>query len=178
MSWARVYDMLKHVSLERQDLCRDLMAKHRDRLKAAPGSGGAHHAWPGGYLEHVLQCMRLAVDLRLVLPRPAAVSVQDAVLVMFLHDLEKPWRYVAPVDPRAAGSKNERGSFRDELIRGAGIVLTDGQAEAVRHVEGEGDDYVPGGRAMSPLAAFCHACDVISARILFDEGRPTPSGGT
>ena len=39
---------------------------------------------------------------------------------------------------------------------------------ALKYIHGEGDDYQKDKRVMTPLCAFCHCCDVISARIFFD----------
>lgn len=45
------------------------------------------------------------------------------------------------------------------------IALTPQQENALRYVEGEGDDYSSERRVMNELAAFYHMCDVASARI-------------
>ena len=42
------------------------------------------------------------------------------------------------------------------------------QWDALKYVEGEMGDYSARRRVMNPLAAFCHLCDVASARIWFD----------
>jgi predicted RNA-binding Zn-ribbon protein involved in translation (DUF1610 family) len=42
----------------------------------------------------------------------------------------------------------------------------------MRYVEGEFDDYSNQQRAMWPLAAFCHSCDVLSARLWPEYPRP------
>jgi hypothetical protein len=49
-----------------------------------------------------------------------------------------------------------------------GVVLPAALERAVRFVEGEGDLYTNRARGMSPLAAFCHMCDVASARLWHD----------
>ena len=55
-----------------------------------------------------------------------------------------------------------------EKIIEYGITLTEQQKSAIKYVEGEGDDYTPGKRVSDELAAFCHICDVWSARIRYD----------
>jgi len=44
--------------------------------------------------------------------------------------------------------------------------------ERHQYVEGVPDsEYTPGERTMGELAAFCHCCDIISARLWHDKGR-------
>ena len=109
--------------------------------------------------------MNLAIVLYCALKtcRPRSYALSDALLVLFLHDLEKPWKSEIKF-----GSKDERREFRELAMILYGIVLTPEQANALRYVEGEGDDYTNEHRVMGPLAAFCHACDVISARDMHD----------
>jgi hypothetical protein len=57
--------------------------------------------------------------------------------------------------------------IRDGLIKKFEIDLTQEHIDALKYIHGEGDDYSKDRRVMSPLCAFCHCCDVISARILY-----------
>ncbi|MEK6891083.1 MAG: hypothetical protein AABX03_03005, partial [Nanoarchaeota archaeon] len=74
------------------------------------------------------------------------------------------------------GLENENGvkdenkikNFKFDLINKYGFELTSEQENALKYVEGEGEDYDPHKRAQLPLAAFVHICDVISARIWHD----------
>lgn len=154
----------------------------RDRLLTAPGSRGAHHAWPGGYQEHIRQTMMIAeINFRLIqqavrletLPEEERFSLSDALTVMFLHDIEKPFIY--EFDP--AGkikilrkmTKPDRKQFREKIIEDYGFEITPTMANALQFVEGVRDsDYVPGQRADKPLAALCHAADNLSARVFYD----------
>ena len=57
------------------------------------------------------------------------------------------------------------------LVKGAAeldLHLTEEQRNGMKYVEGELDDYTNKKRSMGPLAAFCHVCDVTSARLWFD----------
>jgi hypothetical protein len=89
--------------------------------------------------------------------------------VLFLHDIEKPWRgrleggqFV--VIPDLAG-KAVRKAFRNLKLAKCRIELSPEQHNAMLYVEGELDDYTPAERKQGPLAAFCHACDNTSARL-------------
>jgi hypothetical protein len=64
-----------------------------------------------------------------------------------------------------------RRQFRSDVIQKYGIALTDAQQNALRYVEGIPDlEYQPGARIMGELAAFCHMCDICSARLWHDKG--------
>jgi len=154
-------------------ICRKIYDDNEKLFKAAAGSSHNHQAWPGGYLDHVEETMNLAWNLYPVLSqmRPLPFSVHDAMLIMFLHDIEKPWRLAGGVNGGHRvdlDKKEQRAAFRDSLIEEYRMELTPAQANALKYVEGEGDDYSNKERVMNPLAAFCHMCDVWSARGWFD----------
>ena len=54
---------------------------------------------------------------------------------------------------------------QEKRILEYGLVLTPAQENALKYVEGEHNDYTNKQRLMNELAAFCHLCDVTSARI-------------
>ncbi len=85
----------------------------------------------------------------------------------------KPWKYeVAPDgsmrEVEALRDKTAQRLFREAKLQEYGIVLTPDQMNALTYVEGEGKDYSNRRRVMGPLAAFCHSCDTMSARIWHD----------
>ena len=105
--------------------------------------------------------------------RPLPFLLSDALLIVFLHDIEKPWKYEIGLDGQlqhipALDSKEAQHEFRARKLREYGIVLTLEQANAMRYVEGELYDYTNRHRVMGPLAALCHMADVASARLWFD----------
>jgi len=159
---------------------------HRQRLEKSPGSRSAHHAWEGGWMEHERQTMMIAAyiyDLFMLtermdeLPENEQFTLSDAQVVMFLHDIEKPFVYgfddeghVLIENPM---TKQERKLFRKGVIEEFGFILSPTMANALTYVEGERDvDYIPGGRAEQPLASFCQVTDNLSARAFYDHGRP------
>ena len=64
--------------------------------------------------------------------------------------------------------KENAHAFRLAKFAEAGITLPADLERAVFFVEGEGGHYNNRTRGMSPLAAFCHMCDVASARLWHD----------
>ena len=100
-------------------------------------------------------------------------SLSDSLLVMFLHDLEKPYKQMIGgelglVD--STGKKNDSTikDFREKLIKKYRFQLTDQHLNAIKYIEGEKGDYHPTERIMNELAAFCHTCDIWSARGWYD----------
>ncbi len=151
-----------------------LLADYKELFEAAPGSSKNHQAWKGGYLAHVVETMNIALWLYWTSPRTLEFTPGEVLEVMFLHDLEKPWKhseklaFLAPV----LTSKEDRKQFRSDLILEYGIQLTPAQENALRYVEGVSDsEYSPGERTMGELAAFCHCCDILSARLWHDKGQ-------
>jgi hypothetical protein len=144
-------------------------------LSNAPGSTGAHQAWPGGYADHVREAMNLAYKLydTLDVDRKLAFSLPSALLVLFLHDCEKPFKNASDKELKEFKWVKERPTksdkkFQKRLINHYGFSLSPEEINGLNYVEGEGDDYRHGERVQGPLAAFCHVCDVISARIWHD----------
>jgi len=148
--------------------CLNLLNQNRQLIEKAPGSSSNHQAWPGGYADHVTEVMNLAVELFKAMEelRPLPFQLIDALLVLFLHDIEKPWKYGGEPMP----NKSARKAFREKLIDEYDIPMTPDQLNALTYVEGEGDDYSNSRRIMNELAGFCHMCDVASARVWHDKG--------
>src|SRR5579863_920200 len=185
------------------------------RITEAPGSSKNHQAWVGGYVDHVTETMNIALQLYWTFDKlgrfgkEAPFVVSDPLVVMFLHDLEKPWKHLAVPNneclcghllgdhnrinawsdaacrhctgvPRNCNmyrhlvlkTKEDRRAFRDGMIDEYGILLSNDQKNALRYVEGIPDkEYQSGERIMGELAAFCHCCDILSARLWYDWGK-------
>lgn len=153
-----------------------------DRFERAPGSRGAHHAWEGGYREHLRQTMMIAAhNFQLYadtgrldeLDGAERFTLSDALTVMFLHDIEKMFMYDCDDEGNIVTvmhmTKADRKEFQRSIIKKYGFVLTPAMENALLHVEGVRDEhYVPGQRADGPLAALCHAADNLSARGFYD----------
>lgn len=155
-----------------KSICIKFINDNEKRLLKAKGSATKHQNWDGGYLDHIIETMEIALSLYpdLMRKRILPFSLKDVMLTLFLHDLEKPWKHI---EGGIKFTKEEAKEFRKKKIEEYGFVLTDEHWNALEYVEGE-HDYHPTERKQGPLAAFIHCCDVISARIWFDE--PKDSG--
>ena len=161
--------------VEVKKICQKIVFDNRKLFQTVQGSTNNHQAWIGGYWDHVQEIMNIALMLHdpLASNRPLPFTLSDALLVLFLHDIEKPWKYELKEDGQLYHlpefeTKTQAHAFRQKKLDEYGIVLTPEQQNAMLYVEGEFGDYSNRERKMGPLAAFCHLCDVTSARIWFN----------
>ena len=168
MERPKLLEFMELIPAHHRAKCLKMLADHEDRFSAAPGSLKKHQAWPGGYLDHLEETMAFAGMLYLAMhqKRHLPFSLGAVILILFLHDLEKPFAYVEPKVhfPDYASEKK----FVEKMLDDYGIELSRNERNALNYIHGEGVDYHPTERIMGPLAAFCHMCDVASARIWYD----------
>lgn len=155
--------------------CLRLYSDNLKLMQTVQGSTNNHQAWRGGYHDHVQEIMNIAVGVYEMLSarRPLPFTLSDLLLVVFLHDVEKPWKYVLGDDGQlhhrsGMERKEDHQAFRVAKLAEYGIILTAEQVNGIEFAEGEVHDYSPRERRMGPLAAAAHMCDVCSARIWFD----------
>lgn len=146
------------------------------------GSQHNHQAWEGGYVDHIVETMNIArlFHQNMSSVRHLDFSLSDALIVLFLHDIEKTQperidKYVGTgmLRPKAKDRVRFQMIHEKESF-GIWDLLSNEHKNALDFVEGEGDIYSNTRRSMHPLAAFCHICDIASARIWHD--RPLEGG--
>ncbi len=175
IAYFSVEELLRLIDEPNRSACARLLNDNRALFETVQGSTNNHQNWKGGYIDHIQEIMNIAVVLHHSLSecRSLPFSLSDALTVVYLHDVEKPWKYELGEDGRlneipAMREKEAQIQFRFEMLKKYGIVFTPEQDNAMRYVEGESKDYSSRHRVAGPLAAFCHLCDVTSARIWFD----------
>lgn len=153
----------------------DIYHKFHANFVKAQGSEHNHQEWEGGYLDHVVETMNVARLLFTTMndKRHLPFTISDVLVVMFLHDIEKafPDRIVNTMNntvhfTRAAA----KDKVREELFQELGIyhIINELQLRGLKNVEGEKNEYTNKRRSMTPLSAFCHMCDIASARLWYD----------
>ncbi|QQS23360.1 hypothetical protein IPM19_02235 [bacterium] len=170
-----VHDLLRWIHGPNQLGCIRLYKENFDLFKKTQGSTNNHQAWPGGYHDHIAEIMNIGMVLYNTLSayRKLSFTLSDVLLITFLHDVEKPFKYdidedgVLHVKPHLT-QKRAQHKFRMALLKKYGIELNDMQLNAMKYVEGEGKDYSSRNRVMNELAALCHMADVASARIWYN----------
>jgi hypothetical protein len=173
-------DLLQLITEPNSTAVRNILASNRALFGKVPGSTHNHQAWPGGYLDHITEVMNIALILFRALDakRSLPFSISDILLVVFLHDIEKPWKYELGQDGHLQHkatmlTKADHQRFRMAKLAEYGVVLTADHENGLKYAEGELEDYSSRERNMRPLAALAHLCDVTSARIWFDHPSPT-----
>ena len=175
----KYFDLIELISMidePNRSVCNKLFSDNKELFEKARGSNHNHQAWVGGYLDHLTEIMNIAVVLYPVLNnlRSLPFTLPDSLLVLYLHDLEKPWRYITgedglwSVNPDLADKKRQVGSFVEQKIKDYGFVLTNEHFNGIKYAEGEKDDYSAERRTQLPLSAFVHMCDSWSARGWFN----------
>ena len=175
MPYESVESLVHRIDNPNGAACAKILADHRTLFATVQGSTNNHQAWRGGYLDHVSEVMNIAVVLyeQLSAKRPLPFSLSDLLLVVFLHDIEKPWKYELGADGQLHHKAEMQGKaahqkFRMEMLGKYGITLTAEHENGLKYAEGELNDYTNKQRMMGPLAAMAHMCDVASARLWFD----------
>lgn len=170
-----VEELIAMIDSPNREACQTILRDNERLFQIAQGSKHNHQAWQGGYFDHVQEIMNIAYQLYHTFDalRPLPYALSDALLVVFLHDIEKPWKYELNDQGRLdeieeLRDKEAQHRFRAQKLAEYGIVLTPEQQNGMRYVEGELKDYSGWERKMNPLAALCHMADVASARIWFD----------
>jgi len=181
LDYLSIEALLAHIDEPWRTPCERILAEHRALFERARGSTHNHQTWNGGYIDHItdgLNYARHLYALDAALGRPMPFTLSDALLIFYLHDLEKPWRILVQESGEAMNrpgldTKAAFKAFREEKLADYGLVLTPAQMNGLTYVEGEMGDYSSTRRVMNELAAFCHKVDVWSARQCYDYPKET-----
>src|SRR3989344_8456073 len=89
-------DLLEMIEEPHGTICRKVLDHNYNLFSKARGSSHNHQGWEGGYVDHLTEIMNIATVLYEPLNnrRTLPFSLSDALLVLYLHDLEKPWRHL------------------------------------------------------------------------------------
>ncbi len=172
LDYLKIEENLALIEEPNRSICLNILSDNRPLFEKVRGSTHNHQTWEGGYIDHVTDGMNYGRHLYAfdeAFGRPLPFSLSDALLVFFLHDLEKPWRIVVSEDGTVSNrtgleTKAQFKEFRERKLREYGLVLTPDQHNGLTYVEGELHDYSSKHRVMNELASFCHKIDNWSAR--------------
>ncbi len=171
MNYLNLKQLIDLIEGQNRDFCINVLNENEKRFRESPGSLTKHQAWTGGYVHHLEEAMNFGRDLFNLMDsrRKLDFSVSDVILVLFLHHIVKPFRYVEP--KTEFHSDEDKKLLIERIIDKYGIILSENHKNALQYIHGEGDEYSRTERIQKPLAAFVHICDVASARIWFDYPR-------
>lgn len=171
----RMEEALNFIDEPNRTACLKILNENRKLFETIPGSTHNHQTFVGGFYGHIEDCLNYAYylyDFDASFGRPLPFSKSDALLIMFLHDLEKPWRIEVLDDGTVRNrlgldTKAAFKEFRERKLSEYNVKLDGNLLNALTYVEGELSDYSSTHRVMNELAAFCHKVDVHSARIWY-----------
>lgn len=169
-------DLLELMEKEHSKICRKITSAYKGDIYAVPGSTAKHQAWEGGYIDHLIEVMNIGVLLYNALDKKRRLkfSLSSTLFVLFMHDMDKLFRFGIgtnmPKFARGVG-KDYPEILKEFMKKDYRYILTVEEFNAIKYVHGEGEDYHPTEKVMLPLATLVHCCDIISARIWFDEGK-------
>lgn len=118
----------------------------------------------GGWWDRTVEGMNVAVALYPILDarRPHPFSLSDALVVLFMRDVEKPWE-LEDIDGKKMHrinmmTKDEQHIFRMDIAKRWGIPLSSDQLQAIQYSNDDHCDYTPQG-VETRLAVFAYLCD-------------------
>ncbi len=164
-------ELINMVGEPNKNSCNKIYIENKEIFEKAKGSKTKHQAWEGGYLDHITEVMNIGIKLYNELNkfRELPFSLSDSLLVLYLHDLEKPWKYSNnPTKKQELEKFENKEEFIESKIKEYGFKLTKEQWNGIKYIHGEGEKHNPDKRVQSPLAAFVNSCDNLSARIWYD----------
>lgn len=132
---------------------------HYRMMRKAAGSSHNHQDWPGGYYDHIDQCLDLAEHWYNGFEH-LPFLLDSAIFVLYFHDIEKMFKYQET--PEVIDKETWYDETLDEEFK---VRVYEEEKVALKYIHGEGEDYRKDRRVMNELGAFCHCVDVASARI-------------
>lgn len=175
MTYRTIEELLDLIDEPNGSICKKILSDNRKLFQTVQGSTNNHQNWSGGYFDHIQEIMNIAVLLysQLDCVRPLPFSLSDLLLVVYFHDIEKPWKYELREDGQlhhksSMQTKEDHQKFRMAKLAEYGIVFTPEHENGLKYAEGELNDYSNRHRVMGPLACVAHMCDVCSARLWFN----------
>ena len=169
--------LISKMTPRQQSVCMGIISDFKSKFDKIPGSLHNHQAWIGGYRDHVEEILNIACVVYTALnkKRKLDFTLGESLFVLFLHDLDKLYRYEICSDgsiiSRDYCSSNYLKSIRQMLHKKYKYVMRNEELDALKYVHGEGDSYSSKKRVMHPLAALVHCADIISARIWYNKGQ-------
>jgi hypothetical protein len=183
-------DLIKEITNENLNL-NTLHFKLQPLIASVPASVKYHHNWTGGYQDHVRQVIEHALAMYdrffseemscptcgkgKLIQRDCGFNRDDVILVAYIHDLDKLFRYKKLDKPKDGREWDyARAPSYDESAKVAvmcaqsGILLEDKHLEALAMHHG-GWSANPN-RDMSPLAVIIHSADLMSTYITNRKG--------
>ncbi len=166
--------IIENIDSPNREGCLKAMDENRQRILTSPGSSHNHQVYPGGWLKHNVDAIRLAMAIyptfNDIMNSQPDFSRGDVVLGIFWHDWEKPFKYVDPVIQ--FNTSMEKQEFVFDEAEKYEINLSPIHRNIIKYIHGEGKDYDPNKKVQFPATALAHAVDTLSARVDISQSLP------
>ena len=167
--------LLNEIEPEKSKICQLVLTDFKDDFRHLPGAKTKHQNWEGGLRDHIEETMNIACALfePLNSRRKLPFTLSEVLFMLFFHDFDKVTRYGHKEElPQSQLDHHQLLKITVNTIKNRyGYQFTTEELNVLSYVHGENKDYHPTERVMLPLTAFVHCCDIISARIWFDQGK-------
>lgn len=169
--------LILKMTTQQRLICNGVINDFESKFDKIPGSLHNHQSWIGGYRDHVEEILNIACIFYATLSnkRKLDFTLNESLFVLFLHDLDKLYRYEICSDGSVISNNHSNPNYlkliKQMLRTKYKYVIKDEELNALKYVHGEGDNYSSQKRVMVPLAAFVHCVDIISARIWYNKGQ-------
>lgn len=194
MSNSEIVEILNQIVDE--DLKTKLLIMHdalRPQMELMPAAVSHHHFWTGGILQHISEVMTIVQVLYRIMERirgtPTTFTMDDAILVAYIHDLDKLERYERNTTNWKTKGVAYPFKAKEDLLtcESTGLIATKCAQYRIElsreHLhslafhhggfsEYMSSVYVKYQPEMSPLATLLHCADLMSGFIL---GRKEPT---
>jgi len=142
-------------------------------FKTKPAAVRFHHTFPGGLLQHTTEVVNIALDMYNSNPELYKCSKDDVILVSFIHDFNKLYKYCDETE-QWKRKKGQLFGYANNISMAEtaetvwrcyemGLSLTELQINAVSYHHG---GWAEGGAVnsgmMTPLGVLLHAADMLS----------------
>lgn len=169
--------------MQNEELKTKLLKVYKDtkeKMLEMPASTKYHHAYVGGYHDHVQQVMYYGMRVYKIMDKTAKVTctLDDVIMATFIHDLDKLERYVLAGEIKT-GENAGKPKFAHAhdwtidpyakvctMLAKWGILLNDDHIHALAYQAGGWSEFVKYGSDLSHLATILHTADMLSAKIL------------
>lgn len=178
------FDIPKYISMiEDKDLREKIKSIYLDlraNMEYYPASTKYHHKDFGGHGDHTAQVMELSINIYNSLKESCAdFNLDDVILVAFVHDLDKLWRYQQIKERKEGGPIFEYKELEvpyDEYSKTIaecfrrGLELKDIHIEAIDHHHGGwaqdlSSVYNYRSKNIGKLATILHCADMLSCSL-------------
>ena len=127
-------DISKYLNIlqgDNREGCKRMWNYFIEKCNTAKGSSHNHQYWEGGYFDHIKEIMDYAEILYNSMSkyRTLPFTLSDAILILFLHDIEKPIKY----GTNLSVSHMSNHEIRDMLMKDYCISLSEYQLNGLNY---------------------------------------------